>query len=101
VLYDQIFDRAISCYLGEDQESQMRDAWGRRVLVMGKVGREPLHGRAVVIREITRIEILRDTEPGSYRRARGVWQRAAGADPPEQVIRRLRDADSANTDLLG
>lgn len=92
-LYDAVFDRAVSCYLQEGQEEEMRSAWGRRTTVTGTVGREPEHGRPVVVRDITNIAILPEVEPGSYRRARGLVPWKEGDEPPETTIRRLREAE--------
>lgn len=91
-VYDNLFDRAVSCYLKEGQEEIMRGAWGNLVVVEGKVGREPDKGRPVVVRDIEDVRIIDRPEPGSYRKARGVLKREADADEmPEDTIRRLRD----------
>jgi hypothetical protein len=92
-LYDAIFDRPVSCYLGDGQEDNMRGAWERRVIVAGLIGREPISKRPVVVRDIGNIEILIDNEPGGYRNARGALGAPAESARSEVIIRSMRDAD--------
>jgi hypothetical protein len=92
-LYDTLFDRAISCFLTEGREDEMRNAWGKRAVVAGKVGREPEHGRPVVVRDVTEISIVEGLAAGTYKRARGVIPWAEDDERPEAVIRRLREAN--------
>jgi hypothetical protein len=92
-LYDVLFDKAVSCYLQEGHEEIMRSAWGKRAVVSGRVGREAEHGRPVVVREVRGIRVLKDVEPGSYKRARGAIPWKEGDEPAEVTIRRLRDAE--------
>ena len=91
-LYDTVHDRAVGCYLEQGQEELMREAWGRRARVSGRVSRELANGRPVVIRQILNVEVLEDIVPGSYRLARGAVPRNSGDKMPEEVIRQLRDA---------
>ncbi len=91
-LYDTVHDRAVGCYLERGQEELMREAWGRRARVSGRVSRELANGRPVVIRQILAVEVLEDIAPGSYRRARGAVPWNVGDKMPEEVIRQLRDA---------
>ena len=91
-LYDTIHDKAVACYLQTGQEELMREAWGRRARVSGRVSRESDTGRPVAIRQILDVEILEDAGQGSYRLARGAVPLAPGSEMPEEVIRRLRDA---------
>ena len=91
-LYDTIHDKAVGCYLQPGQEELMREAWGRRARVSGRVSRESDSGRPVAIRQILDIELLADVAPGSYRLARGAVPWQPGDEMPEDTIRRLRDA---------
>jgi hypothetical protein len=91
-LYDSIFDSPISCYLHEGQEEIMRRLWGRKVIVSGIIGREPYQQRAVVVRQIEKIDLIEDIPPGSYRLAKGAIPREEGKPRPEVIIRELRDA---------
>ena len=91
-LYDTVHDRAVGCYLQQGQEELIREAWGRRVRVSGRISRELSTGRPVVIREILAVEILEDVAPGSYRLAKGAVPWNVGDKMPEEVIRQLRDA---------
>lgn len=92
-LYDQIFDRPISCYLQDTQQQDMREAWGRSVIVSGIIGREPATRRPVVVRDIQNIEIVADVSPGSFRLARGALGAHDESLPSELIIRSMRDAE--------
>lgn len=87
ILYDLLHNRAVSCYVEEGHEEDMRDIWGRFVTVEGLVSRDPLTGRPMSVRRIT--NIVKRTERGSYRDARGASP--FHAVPPEDLIRRVRD----------
>ena len=91
-LYDTLHDKAVACYLALGQEEMMREAWGQRARVSGKISREASTGRPTAIRNIMSVTMLQDVEPGSYRRARGAISRPPGAILAEEAIRRLRDA---------
>lgn len=89
-LYDTFFDKAVSCYLAEDYESVMRDAWGRRAVVEGLVTREAQTGRPLAVRGVTHVEVLPEVPLREYRNLRGIApSRTVSA---EEAIRRLRDA---------
>lgn len=90
-LYDTVLDKSISCYLQPGQEELMREAWGRRVVVSGRVSRETASGLPKAIRQISGIKILEEAAPGSYRLAKGAVPRQLGEEMPEDTIRRLRD----------
>ena len=91
VLFDTLNDRAVSCYLSEGEEEEMREMWGKRAIVEGEISREKETGRAVAIRHITDIKVLFESERGSYLRARGIAPRKLDAPIAEDVIRQLRD----------
>ncbi len=92
-LYDSIFDKPISCYVQDGREDVMREIWGKRVAVMGRVTREPDNGRPTVVRNITSIEPIQEAAPDSYKRARGALPWSEQDEPAEVSIRRLRDAE--------
>ena len=91
-LWDSLFDKPVSCYFKEGQESTMRDAWGKRVFVSGKVGRRAETGRPIVIREVKQVKIIEAIKPGSYRKAKGVLPWSDDSELPERIIGRLRSA---------
>jgi len=91
-LYDALFDRGVICHLSEDKQEVMRGAWGNRVIVHGRIQRDPETGRPLVVRDISHVEIEEVVAPGSYKRARGVLPWKYGDPPAEEVIRRHRDA---------
>ncbi len=90
-LYDTIHDKSVRCYLNPGQEELMREAWGRQARVTGTISREAGSGRPTVIRDILKIELLEEVQPGSYKLAKGAvpWKR--GDMLPEEAIRRIRD----------
>jgi hypothetical protein len=91
-VYDHIHDRAVSCYLVEGQESMMRQMWDRVATVEGIVTRDPLTGRPLTVRKISKVTPLAEAEPQTYQNARGALPHREGDPAPEDVIRRLRDA---------
>lgn len=91
-LYDELDDRAVHCSLHPGQTELVRDAWGHRAIVEGRIKREPITGRAIEIAPVERITTLPDAVPGSYRHARGIAPAEAGEPSTEVVMRRLRDA---------
>jgi len=92
VIFDTLNDRAVSCYLSEGEEEQMREMWGKRAIVEGEISREKETGRALAVRHITDIKVLFEPERGSYLQARGIAPRKLDAPLAEDIIRRLRDA---------
>lgn len=92
-LYDLLYDKAVSCYLAEGSEHMMRDVWGRVALVEGRVKRDPVSGRPVAVRQISRVEPLEEGRIGGWRAAIGAMRGITDGEPAEDSIRRLRDAD--------
>lgn len=90
-LYDSLFDRPVSCYVREGHADQMRDIWGKRVVVEGRISRDPA-GRAVAVRDISAITPVVPSGEKAWRRARGAIPARPGSPPPEAIIRKLRDA---------
>lgn len=88
-LYDLTTDRPVSCYLRDDDESIMRDAWGRIADVTGTVTRDGSTGRPQAVRRVTQVEVVAEGDALGYQEARGVLRLS---EPAEQVIRRVRDA---------
>ena len=91
-LYDTVHDKPVACYLASHQTELIREAWGCRAAITGRITREAQTGRPITIRQITAIETLAEPTPGSYRQARGVVPWQPGDLLPEDAIRRLRDA---------
>ncbi|OGN89732.1 MAG: hypothetical protein A2158_06190 [Chloroflexi bacterium RBG_13_46_14] len=91
-LWDTLYDRPVSCYFKEGQEDIMRDTWGKKAVVSGRVGRRTETGRPIVIRDVKQIRIVEGLEPGSYRKARGVFPWTPDSELPEDIIGRLRSA---------
>lgn len=92
ILYESLFDRAVNCYLGETQESLMLDAWDKRVRVAGQVYRDSITGRPTDVREIKNVEVL-DESPVDFMSLAGIIPWNEGDEYPEEIIRRLRDAE--------
>ncbi|MDE2670779.1 MAG: hypothetical protein OXI51_14130 [Chloroflexota bacterium] len=90
-LYDSLFDRAVSCYVRSDAGDLLRDIWGKRVVVEGRVSRDPA-GRPVAVREISEVTVVDPPVPGGWRRARGAIPARPGSPRPEEILRRVRDA---------
>ena len=90
-LYDDIHDKAVTCFLKSGQEGKMRDVWGLRAKVTGAITRDA-YGKPVKIREVADVKPLEEVQPGDYRQARGAIPWNSGDMLPEEVIRRMRDA---------
>ena len=91
-LYDTIHDKAVACFLESHQTELIREAWGCRAAITGRITREAQTGRPIAIRQIAAIETLAEPTPGAYRQARGAVPWQPGDLLPEDAIRRLRDA---------
>jgi hypothetical protein len=92
VLYDRVNDKAVSCYLKEDQRDWMNAAWDRLAVVQGWVKRDPNTGRPQTIRHIRAIRFLDELPRGAWRQAEGALHGIGRDELPEVTIRRLRDA---------
>ncbi len=88
-LYDELFDQQVICRLRPSQEEMMRQFWGKEVVVTGEIRWDARSGRPVRISDVHDIQFLPVVPPGSYERARGVWD--LGTDQPEILLRSLRD----------
>lgn len=92
VLYDTLFNRAVNCYLSKDQEYLMLDAWDKRIMVSGKIFRDPTSDRPLEIRDINYIEVKDEVQPGTFLQVEGIIPWKEGDEYPEEIIRRYRDA---------
>ena len=90
-LYDRLYNRAVSCYLGEGQEPTMREMWDKVATVEGLVTRDPLTGRPLTVRRVAKITPLAEGAPQDYMNARAVLPLAPDDPSPEEAIRRLRN----------
>lgn len=88
-LYDTLFDRPISGYLKEEQRELVREYWGKKVYVSGKICREPDTGKPLNIRDISEIAPV-DGRPGGFRRAIGIIDLKKG-ETPEEIMRGVRN----------
>jgi hypothetical protein len=91
VLYDSLFNRKVDCYFTSQYDEKVREAWDNQVVVTGRIGRDSLDGHPIEIRDIQDIRIIQEAEPFDYNRAFGIID--LGEEPPENLVRRLRDAD--------
>lgn len=92
ILYDSLFDRAVNCYLSAGQEHIMLDAWDKRIFVAGQVYRDYETGRPTDVREINYIQPISDVQV-DFMSLAGIIPWSDGDEYPEEVIRRLRDAE--------
>ena len=92
-LFEYLRDRAVSCYLAEEQRELATSFWGKNVIVSGTVTRDRSTGRPLTIRRITDIQPVTPERSGAdYRWARGALPRKPNSPMPEEIVRRLRDA---------
>jgi hypothetical protein len=92
VLYDSLFDRAVECFLGKGQEHLMLDAWDKRILVAGRVVRDPINGRPTNVHDINYIEVQEES-PIDFESLAGILPWKEGDEYPEVTIRRMRDGE--------
>ena len=92
-LYDALHDRAVTCYLSEEQHEIMRDVWGKRALVEGRLSRDPISGRPTAMRDVLSVRPIGNVPEGDFRAARAALPVNANVEPPEEIIRRMRDAE--------
>lgn len=92
-LYDTLHDKAVSCYFRDDfDQDRMRDVWGRRALVEGRVTRDAESGRPLTIRRVSNVIMRPESHRDDYRHARGALEGVWADTTSEQAIRELRDA---------
>lgn len=89
-LYDIVNNKAVSCYLSPGHEDIMRDVWGKRAVVFGRVHRDPLTGRALSVRQVTSVDVVKQGNKGDWRQARGAAPLAPGVSSVE-AIRAVRN----------
>ena len=90
-LYDTIHDKAVACYLEPDQDNLIRNMWGRRARVVGRVSRNKDTGRPMSVRQIAEIVPVQSDRIMGYKEAKGILPHPVGGQMPEEVIRQLRD----------
>ncbi len=91
-VYDPIFDKAIRCFLRKEDEQFIINALRHRVVIAGRITRDPETGRALRVRDVRSLKVVDPVAPGSYRKAAGAIPFDPDDDPPEVQIRRMRDA---------
>ncbi|GAP11784.1 hypothetical protein BECAL_02977 [Bellilinea caldifistulae] len=90
-LYDNLFNRGVTCYVEEEKRELLRNIWGKTVSVTGYIYRDIITGRPLEIHDIETVEIVPMREPGAYKKARGALSWKPGDETADQTIRRLRD----------
>lgn len=90
-LWDSLFDKSFKCYAETDNKELMRNIWGKKAIVFGRIGRDPDTGKPINIRNITKIDVVEDALSGSYKQAKGIILSEETDESPEEAIRRLRD----------
>ena len=90
-LYDALFDKAIKCQLDPSQAELIRDAWEKRVTVVGEIRRDLFTGHPIEIRNIRNIQIIDEVPPLNFKKARGIIPWKEGDILPEILIRQQRD----------
>lgn len=92
-IYEVMSDRAVSCYLAPGSEGTMINVWGQLATIEGDVSRDPATGRPIAVRHVEDVAIHDECDVEGYKRARGAVVPLPGTDLPEDIIRRLRDAN--------
>jgi len=92
ILSDSLFNRAVYCYLEEEQQELARKVWRKRVAVTGLIYRDPQTGRPIEVHDVSYLEIVEEAPVHSYQQAMGVIPWQEGDELSEDIIRRMRDA---------
>lgn len=92
-LRDDLFGRAVVCYLGEGKYDLAREVWRQHVAVMGMVHRDPYTGKPIQITDVISVTPAEEKKAGSFLAARGIMPWREGDEPSELMIRRMRDAE--------
>lgn len=90
-LYDDLDDRAVSCYLQKGMEEVMRDAWGKHAIVEGMVRRNLSTGKPSTVRQVNNVHVIEEGGPLDYMEAMGCAPAIVGSISPEEAVRRGRD----------
>lgn len=90
-LYDELDDRAVSCYLRAGDEDMIQKFWGHRAIVEGTVRRD-FTGRPTTIRDITDVVQLPERGNDDWLSGRGILASSWDGTPAEDAIRKVRDA---------
>lgn len=92
-LFDSIYDKAVKCYLSEEQEQVMRDLWDKYVVIVGKIKRDRYSGRPIDIVNINKIEVIEKGDLENFKKVRGIYGWEPGDPKAEDTIREARDAE--------
>lgn len=99
VIFDEIHDKAVRCFLSIDQHERARELWDQHVIVQGLISRDPATGRPLSIKNIKTIDV--DDSKASandehdmfaWRKARGALKHVHPELSSEELIRLVRDA---------
>lgn len=92
-LRDDLFGKAVVCYLGEGKYDLARDVWRQHVAVVGMVHRDPETGKPIQVADVISVTPTEEKKPGSFLAARDILPWQESDEPSETVIRRMRDAE--------
>lgn len=90
-IYDQIFNKAVRCNMRKEQEPLMRNIWGKKAIVSGKITRDRRTGQPLSVNEVFEIEVVETSDSGDLSEFRGLLRRQPNSPSSEDRIRRLRD----------
>ncbi|MCK9487515.1 MAG: hypothetical protein M0R73_12600 [Dehalococcoidia bacterium] len=86
-VYDAVTGRAVRCYFDTTELDKVKAAVGRKVIVSGKLRRDP-EGRPQQVRQVDFFEVLDVAPPHPPRDAAGAF---GEVEDPENYLERLRD----------
>jgi hypothetical protein len=89
---DERSGRILKSYVSADQTENLRAAWDKRAVVEGLITRDARSGVPVALADVRRISLAREVPAGAFMRARGILRVEGDMEPPEETIRRLRNA---------
>lgn len=93
VLYDSVYDKAVSCYLNPDQKELMRNIWDSLAFVEGIVKRDINTGRPLTVRNISKIEKIEEMNPDEWKEAIGCCPVPKNSITPGEAIDKIRNEE--------
>lgn len=93
-VFDNLFDRAVSCHVQNTFREELRGAWDKEVSISGMIYRDPDTGRPIEIKDIRDIQIIPEKSEWDFRQARGVLFDFNNNETVVESVRRLRNAET-------
>lgn len=85
VLYDELFDKPVDCFLSDEKDDLMRGVWGKLATVIGEIEREPQTGIALRVRNVLNVIVEEEVPAGAFEAARGILTHRASTASVNEI----------------